>query len=137
MGRTFAISILLAGCLMSTATLEALAASGHPLVGIVHVHTTASTGTLSLEEIALRAEASGVDVVLLAENYHLQFNYNLFPLPGLLEISKSFPSLTQSTIAEYLNSVANTNRRHPKVLLIPGIETVHTIFGPVLYGAET
>ena len=128
MGRTVAISLLLAGCLIVTAAQGVLAASGHPLVGIVHVHTTASTGTLSLEEIALRAEASGVDVVLLAENYHLQFNYNLLPLPGLLRISKSFPSLTQSTIAEYLNSVANTNRRHPKVLLIPGIETVPHYF---------
>ncbi len=128
MGRTAAISVLLAGCLMPTATHDALAASGHPLVGIVHVHTTTSTGTFSLEEIALRAEASGIDVVLLAENYHLQFNYNLLPLPGLLQISKSFPSLTQSTIAEYLNSVANTNRRHPKVLLIPGIETVPHYF---------
>jgi len=128
MGRTAAISLLLAGCLMPTATHDALAASGHPIVGIVHVHTTTSTGTFSLEEIALRAEASGIDVVLLAENYHLQFNYNLLPLPGLLQISKSFPSLTQSTIAEYLNSVANTNRRHPKVLLIPGIETVPHYF---------
>ncbi|MDA2916154.1 hypothetical protein MYX64_04830 [Nitrospinae bacterium AH_259_B05_G02_I21] len=124
MTKSLAEGLFLAAFLVATLPASAPAASYQPLVGVAHVHSTASTGILSLEEIALQAETSGIEVVLLAENYHLQFAYNLLPLPGLLQASKRFPSLTQSTIAEYLQAVEETNRRHPKVLLIPGVETV-------------
>lgn len=126
MRKTIRIGFVFAFGLMTVFSVdkESLAVSYEPIAGAVHVHSTASTGVLSLEEIALRSETFGIDTVLLAENYHLQFAYNFFPLQGLLQINKSYPSLTNSTIAKYLNDVEDTNRRHPKVILIPGVETV-------------
>ena len=124
MMKSLAGVLFLAAFLIAIFPAPAPATSYQPLVGVVHLHSTASTGILSLEEIALQAETLGIDVVLLAENFGLRFAYNLLPLPGLLQASKRFPSLTQSTIAEYLQAVEVTNRRHPKVLLIPGVETV-------------
>lgn len=121
--------------LILSALLAVLAPSHHahsspyePLLGIVHIHSRASSGIFSLEEIARRAEALGIDVVILAENYHLQFTYGLPPLQDLFMVSKSFPSLTRSTIARYLKEVEETNRRHPRVILVPGVETVPHYF---------
>lgn len=95
-----------------------------PLVGIVHLHSRASSGTLSLEELALRAEAQGIGVVILAENFELRFAYGPPSLPELFMVPKSFPSLTRSTVAGYLEEVEALNRRHTEIIFIPGIETV-------------
>lgn len=106
-------------------TIDAQAEPVHayvPLVAAVHVHSTASTGTLSLDALAMRAEQLGIDAVLLTENLSLRYEYGLYPLESFMRVSRSFPSLMEYGVSRYLNEVAEAQARHPRVILIPGLE---------------
>jgi hypothetical protein len=123
-----ALSILAVMIAVLFPNKELLAETYKPLVGIVHIHSRASSGLLSLDEIARQAESSGIEAVVLTENFHLEFSYGLPPYPELFRVSRAFPSLTGPEMADYLKSVELINRRHPKVILIPGVEVVPHYF---------
>src|SRR5579884_4539432 len=55
-----------------------------PLAAAVHVHSTASTGSLSMDALAERAERLGLDAVILTDNFALEYEYGLYPLDGVL-----------------------------------------------------
>src|ERR1051326_3279081 len=54
------------------------------LLATMHIHSTASTGELTIEGLAARAEQLGLDVLILTDNFSLRYEYGLWPLPGLL-----------------------------------------------------
>src|SRR5205807_4385214 len=56
-----------------------------PLVAALHVHSTISTGSLNLDQLAERAERLGLDAVVLSENLVLRYEYGAFPLRGVLK----------------------------------------------------
>jgi hypothetical protein len=93
-----------------------------PLVAAVHVHSTASTGSLSLDALAERAERLGLDVVILTDNFALEYEYGLSPVDGVLKRTVGLPSVLRYGLARYLNEIAAVQARHPRVLLIPGVE---------------
>ena len=93
-----------------------------PLVAAVHVHSTASTGTLSLDALATRAEQLGIDAILLTDNLSLRYEYGLRPFDSYIKISKSFHALVDYGLTRYLNDVTEAQARHPRVMLIPGLE---------------
>ena len=93
-----------------------------PLVTAIHVHSTASTGTLDLDALAERAEHLGIEALLLSENLALRYEYGLEPLRGTFKVSLSFPSLVTYGVKRYLKEVHDVQARHPGVLLIPGLE---------------
>jgi hypothetical protein len=106
-----------------TIDAQAEPAQGYvPIVAAVHVHSTASTGTLSLDALATRAEQLGIDAVLLTENLSLRYEYGLYPLESFMRVSRSFHSLMDYGVSRYLNDVAEAQARHPRVILIPGLE---------------
>ncbi|MGH7255617.1 MAG: hypothetical protein ACREI3_07545 [Nitrospirales bacterium] len=98
------------------------------LVAAVHVHSTASTGGLSLEDVASQAERLGLDAVLLSDNFVLQFEYGLPPFRRLMRYGISLPSVVDYGIARYLQEVADVQARHPGLLLMPGIEVAPHYF---------
>ena len=93
-----------------------------PLAAAVHVHSTASTGSLSMDALAERAERLGLDAVILTDNFALEYEYGLYPLDGVLRRTISFPSVLRYGLARYLGEVSAAQARHPGVLLIPGVE---------------
>ncbi|TAJ26469.1 MAG: hypothetical protein EPO64_06410, partial [Nitrospirae bacterium] len=99
-----------------------------PLVAAFHVHSTVSTGTLSLDELAERAERLGIDAVVLTDNFVLRYEYGLFPLRGSLRRTFSLPSVLDYGLERYFADVAAAQARHPKVLLVPGVEVVPHYF---------
>jgi hypothetical protein len=110
-------------------------AAYHPMVAAVHVHSTASTGTLTLEALAERAERLGIDAILLTENLVLRYEYGLRPFEQSVKVQRSFPSLAMYGIGRYLREVAAVQARHPTVLLIPGVEVApHYYWTGSLFG---
>lgn len=115
-----------------------LIALGHILVGpapapgaerisipaAVHVHSTFSGGPEGLDAIARRARAVGLQAVLFAENYALAFAYGVEPLPGVLRWRERFPSLGPADLPGYLEAVRQARRRHPDLILMPGLEVI-------------
>ena len=93
-----------------------------PLLAAVHVHSTASTGELTVEALAERAEELGLDALILTDNFSLRYEYGLWPLPGLLKQHVSFPSVLEYGIERYLDEIAAAQRRHSKLIILPGVE---------------
>ena len=93
-----------------------------PLLTTVHVHSTASTGELTVEALAERAEELGLDALILTDNFSLRYEYGLWPFPGILKQHVSFPSVLEYGIERYLDEVAAAQRRHPKLIILPGVE---------------
>jgi len=99
-----------------------------PVVAAFHVHSTVSTGTLGLDELAERAERLGLDAVILTDNFVLRYEYGLFPLRGAIRRTFSLPSVLDYGTERYFADVAAVQTRHPNVLLVPGIEAVPHYF---------
>lgn len=93
-----------------------------PLRVAIHVHSTASTGTLSLEALAARAEQQGLDAIVLSDNFSLEYEYGLQPLPGLLKKTVSFPSVLSYGVERYLDEIKEAQARHPQLVIVPGME---------------
>ncbi len=113
-------SLMLSGLVCSP---PVSAAEGRvPLRVAIHVHSTASTGTLSLEELAARAEQQGLDAIVLSDNFSLEYEYGLQPFPGLLKKTVSFPSVLSYGVERYLDEIHSVQVRHPQLVIVPGVE---------------
>ncbi len=98
------------------------AVSRVPLRAAIHVHSTVSTGTLSLESLAQRAERQGLDALILSENFTLRFDYGVRPLEDVLKYEVRFPSVLDYGIERFLSELMEVQRRHPNLILVPGVE---------------
>ena len=107
---------------LSWSPLVSAAEQRVPLRVAIHVHSTASTGTLSLEALAARAEQQGLDAIVLSDNFSLMYEYGLQPFPGLLKKTVSFPSILSYGIEPYLDEVTAVQARHPQLVIVPGVE---------------
>ena len=93
-----------------------------PLRVVIHVHSTASTGTLSLEALAARAEQQGLDAIVLSDNFALEYEYGLQPFPGLLKKTIGYPSILSYGVERYLDEIQSVQARHPRLVIVPGVE---------------
>jgi hypothetical protein len=100
-----------------------------PYRAAVHVHSTFSTGKLTVDELAKKAKENGLDILILTDHARISMAWGLWPLANLLRVQEDRPSVFQIGPRKYLAAVAKANRTHPKVLLIPGLEvTAHYHF---------
>ena len=119
---TFSVVLLLFGLTSSVSGAAEIEGGFHPLVTALHVHSTVSTGSLTLDQLAERAERLGLDAVILSENFVLRYEYGLFPLRGVIKRTVTLPSVLDYGIDRFLTDVAAAQARHPHLLLIPGVE---------------
>jgi hypothetical protein len=116
--------------------------AGPPLRAIptfLHAHSSWSTGDQSLDQLASRARAVGVEAIFLAENHLQRYEYGLPPLRGLLRYRVEYPSILQKGPEAFLKAVEATNGRQKEVLIIPGAEVIPHYFwtGNILRGTLT
>ncbi len=104
------------------------AAADTVLTVVFHVHSTISTGDLSLDEIAEEARRMGIDAVVFSENLALHYEYGLLPFRGVIRRTVTLPSVVEFGIDRYLATVAEAQARHPDVLLVPGLEVTPHYF---------
>jgi hypothetical protein len=109
-------------CLAGSVAYAQVLDDRQQLLAAVHIHSTASTGEMSVEALAERAEELGLDVLMLTDNFSLRYEYGLWPLPGLLKRQVRFPSVLEYGIERYLDEIAAAQRRHPKLVILPGVE---------------
>jgi len=122
--RSVSAALLVALLVWATAPVPGLSAmeSRLSLRAAIHVHSTASTGNLSLDALAIRAEQQGLDAVVLSDNFSLAYEYGLQPLPGLLKKTVVFPSVLSYGIERYLDEIVAVQARHPRLVIVPGVE---------------
>ena len=109
-------------CSLAVSTSPADAASRTPLRVALHVHSTASTGTLTLEELATRAEQQGLDALVLSDNFTLDYEYGLWPFRSVIKKTMSYPSVVAYGIDRYLAEIEAVQARHPRLVIVPGVE---------------
>ncbi|NGZ95425.1 MAG: hypothetical protein CV089_04705 [Nitrospira sp. WS110] len=127
---------------LTAAAPASAAATGTPptsLRAAFHVHSTMSTGTLSLESLAKRAEQQQLDVLVLSENFTLRYDYGFHPFDGFLAYRVHFPSVMEFGIQRFLDEVRTVQQRHPNLIIIPGVEVAPHYYwtGSLLQGNLT
>jgi hypothetical protein len=120
--RLILVPLVLSACLAGSIALAQGPEDREQLLATVHVHSTASTGELTIEALAQRAEQLGLDVLILTDNFSLRYEYGLWPLRGILKRQVRFPSVLEYGIERYLDEIAAAQSRHPKLIIIPGVE---------------
>ena len=55
------------------------------LPGVIHVHSTFSSGKYSIGELVSRAEGKGLEVLLVTDTYQAVMQYGLFPFHNLIK----------------------------------------------------
>ena len=110
---------LLLGVLLASPPAAAL----ERLPAVLHVHSTLSTGTQSLDDLAATAERNGIGALLLSENYLLKVEYGLPPFRALTRLVHEEPSVL-GRLDSYLARVAEVRRRFPRLVIVPGVEVM-------------
>ena len=116
MRRVLAIAAL---ALLSAAPASAL----ERLPAVLHVHSTLSTGALSLEDVVATAEQQEIGAVLVTENYLLRVEYGLAPFRALTRLAYEEKSVLPR-LDEYLARVEEVRRRFPRMVVMPGVEVM-------------
>jgi hypothetical protein len=130
-----AVALLAGAALGGPAGATAL----EPLPAVVHAHSDQSTGDLSLDALAAAAAERGIGALLLAENYLLRVEYGLPPFRALTRVTWEHRSVVRLGVEAYLARVEAVRRRHPGLVLVPGVEVMPHYFwtGSPLDGALT
>lgn len=123
-GRSWPRALLRACLCLTLARPAGAGEPAVPLAAVFHVHSTWSTGSASLDNLADAARRAGIEALILTENYLARFEYGLFPFRRVLRWTEGFPSLTPTTLPDYLAAIRQAQGRHPGVLLIPGLEVL-------------
>ena len=87
----------------------------------LHVHTTFSDGSHTVEEIAQRAREEGIDAVLLGDHFLTRFEYGPPLFRKAFAASVRSPSLRPRDLERYLRA-ARQAERESGVLVLPGVE---------------
>ena len=87
----------------------------------VHIHTTFSDGSHSVEEIAKRAGQEGIDVVVLGDHFLTRVEYGPPLLRKALAVSVRLSSLSPQDLDLY-SEAARKAERQTGVLVLPGVE---------------
>jgi len=122
MHRLMLSVLIMVSCLPCFSAWAQASDERQQVLATVHVHSTASTGELTVEALAERAERLGLDALILTDNFSLRYEYGLWPLPGLLKRQIRFPSVLEYGIERYLDEIAAAQSRHPKLIILPGVE---------------
>jgi hypothetical protein len=101
----------------------ASAAEYMQLSGVIHVHSTFSSGQYSIGELVSRAEDKDLEVLILTDHDQTVLEYGLFPLRNLIKRREERPSVLLAGPQNYLAEIQRFNRLQQSVLIIPGVES--------------
>jgi hypothetical protein len=130
--------VALAGLLWGSAVVAGEPGQAwRPVTTVFHVNSDMSTGSDSIESLVMQARSHGIEALILTDNFLLRYEYGLFPLRGLIRRTVSRPSIMSSGVDRYLEAIREVNRRHPDVLVVPGVEVVpHYYWTGSLFGKD-
>ncbi|MDA1000288.1 MAG: PHP domain-containing protein [bacterium] len=110
-----------------TGTAMAGAAGGterKPYRGVIHVHTTYSTGELTAREIVQKAKEAGIQIVVFTDHDLVRVSWGLPPFRNLISRQvDARPSVLQIGVEKYFNDIEELQRQNPNMVILPAIET--------------
>ncbi len=90
--------------------------------GVIHVHSTFSSGSDTIKQLVARAKADGLGCLILTDHDRVVMEYGIFPFRNLLKIRKQRRSVLSIGIEKYLNTISDIDHRQSDVLVIPGVQ---------------
>jgi hypothetical protein len=93
------------------------------LPGVIHVHSTFSSGKYSIERLVAKAKAKGLEVVVLTDHDLVRMEYGISPLQNLIKKKEERKSIIKTGPEKYLAEIARQNRRQNDVIVIPGAQS--------------
>ena len=93
------------------------------LSGVIHVHSTFSSGQYSIGELVSRAEKKDLEVLILTDHDQVVMEYGLFPFRNLIKRREERPSVLLAGPENYLAEIERLNRQQQAVLIIPGVQS--------------
>jgi hypothetical protein len=114
-------SFLIISLLFTTSTVFSQQVE-EQIPGIIHVHSTFSTGRDTIESIVQAAHKKGIKIIIMTDHNLIKFEYGLFPLRNLIRKSESHSSIMLKKPETYLREIERLNKHYPDVLIIPGCE---------------
>jgi hypothetical protein len=112
---------LLAGWLAGT--VAAAARDTVQLPGVIHVHSTVSSGHYSLGDLVEKARRKGIEVLIVTDHDLVAMEYGLFPLRSLIKKREERPSILASGPEKYLSEIRRLNQQQKDVVVIPGAQS--------------
>ncbi len=93
------------------------------LPGVIHVHSTFSSGKYSIGELVSRAEDKGLEALILTDHDQVVMEYGLFPFRNLIRRREERRSVLLTGPENYLGEIERLNRQQQSVLIIPGVQS--------------
>jgi hypothetical protein len=122
--RFFKISIIAAGFLVIFLFgTTVMAHEYYQLAGVMHIHTTFSSGRYSIEELIAKANDKKLGVLVLTDHDQVVMEYGLFPFRNLLKKREERNSVLHSGPEVYLSEIRRLNTQQNSVIIIPGVQS--------------
>ena len=91
--------------------------------GVIHAHSTFSSGDNTLQSLVSKAKEAGIGVLIPTDHDLVVMEYGLFPLRNLLKKRVEQKSVMKMGPEKYLGAINRINNEQNDVLVIPGIQS--------------
>lgn len=116
-GRALFLLLLLLCCGAATAR-----GGYRPLAGVIHVHSSVSSGEEDLKSLVSMAAQAGLEALIVTDHDRVVMEYGIFPFQGVIKRREEQGSITSYGAKNYLNDIARLNREQDRVLVLPGAQ---------------
>ncbi|MGD2269327.1 MAG: PHP domain-containing protein [Desulfobacterales bacterium] len=93
------------------------------LPGVIHVHTTFSSGKYSVGQLVAKAKDKNLAVLVLTDHDLVVMEYGLPPLRRIIKKRKERRSVIQLGPQNYLAEIERQNNLQNDVIIIPGVQS--------------
>ena len=90
--------------------------------GIIHVHSTFSTGRYSITHLVELARKKGIRVLIMTDHNLIKLEYGISPFRGLIRKRINQASILYNSPEKYLKEIERLNSRYSDITIIPGCE---------------
>ena len=102
---------------------EVSAAPYRQLSGVIHLHSSYSSGQYSLEELVDKARQKKIEVLIPTDHDLVVMEYGLFPLRNLIKRREERPSIIKRGPEGYLAEIKRLNKAQNDVMVLPGAQS--------------
>ena len=124
--KTVALCILIFAFFLTCSVVGA--ADYQQIAGLIDLRTTFSDGAHDLESLVRLAKKRGFNVLFINDHDRMVMEYGLPPFRHILRKRVELQSINKGGAEGYLNSIRETEKKHPEMIIIPG-----TITAPFYY----
>ncbi|MFH1772348.1 MAG: hypothetical protein ABH872_05990 [Candidatus Omnitrophota bacterium] len=89
----------------------------------IHMSSTVSDGSQTIEEIARACENETIDAVIFTDRFAMNWEYGLKPWPRILKKTIKRNSVLLYGIDKYLNDINAVKKKYPNIVFIAGVES--------------